>query len=299
MPLITYERKNFRGSTLSIIEQANEIIDEYTAQGYALTLRQLYYQFVARGLIANKQREYKRLGSIINDGRLAGYIDWDAIEDRTRNLASNSHWSSPAEIIEICAGTFRFDLWENQPRRVEVWVEKEALSGVFDRVCRELDVPYFSCRGYVSQSELWPAAMRLQRYEAQGQETVILHFGDHDPSGIDMTRDVDDRMSIFGSTVAVERLALNMPQVEQYDPPPNPAKTSDSRFESYISRYGDESWELDALEPSVLSELVRDRVRSLRDETIWNEDVERQQEARRQLTAISENFEQIAEEYSG
>jgi hypothetical protein len=87
MPIIKYKDFNFRSASLSVIELANSIIAEYQAQGYDLTLRQLYYQFVARGIIPNSDAEYKKLGSVINDGRLAGLIDWDSITDRTR-LAS-------------------------------------------------------------------------------------------------------------------------------------------------------------------------------------------------------------------
>ena len=82
---IRYVEKNFRPETLDRIELANGIIDEYRAAGYVLTVRQLYYQFVARDLIANNTQEYNRLKSFVSDGRLAGLIDWDAIEDRTRS----------------------------------------------------------------------------------------------------------------------------------------------------------------------------------------------------------------------
>ena len=86
MPKITYKEYRLKQASLDIINQANQIIREYSAQGFDLTLRQLYYQFVSRDLIPNSQREYKRLGSIINKGRLAGLVDWNAIVDRTRNL---------------------------------------------------------------------------------------------------------------------------------------------------------------------------------------------------------------------
>src|SRR5262249_10346260 len=158
------------------------------AQGYNLTLRQLFYQFVSRDLIPNNVRSYKRLGSIINDARLAGLIDWSAIEDRTRNLHELPCWRTPAGIIRSCAQQYRTDLWAKQENRVEVWIEKEALAGVFERVCDELRVPFFSCRGYTSQSEMWVAGHRLKRIIDAGQRPVILHFGDHDPSGMDMTR---------------------------------------------------------------------------------------------------------------
>ena len=122
--------KNFHDATLTLIQRANEIIAEYEAQGFALTLRQLYYQFVARRLLENRQSEYKRLGSIINDARLAGLIDWDSIEDRTRELRSHAHWDDPSEIVAACASQYREDLWASQEHRPEVWIEKDALVGI-------------------------------------------------------------------------------------------------------------------------------------------------------------------------
>lgn len=295
MPKIAYIDRNFKDDTLAVIDQANEIIAEFAADGYDLTLRQLYYQFVSRDLIANKQTEYSRLGSIINDARLAGLIDWDAITDRTRNLAALSHWEKPEHILAAVAEQYREEKWATQPRRIEVWIEKDALAGVFQRVCEELDVAYFSCRGYTSQSEMWAAAQRLRRYERAGQETVILHFGDHDPSGLDMTRDIQDRLSLFRSDVAVDRLALTRAQIDQYQPPPNPAKVTDSRFERYQQEHGNESWELDALRPDVLAGLVRDAVTALRDEALWDAAVAEETHKRRSLRVISAEYENIIE----
>jgi len=274
---LCYVPKRFSQSSVETIRLAVEIIEEYEAQGYTLTLRQLYYQFVSRDLIPNSLRAYKRLGQIVNDGRLAGEISWYSIEDRTRNLSALSHWSSPADIIRSAAAGFRIDKWEGQRFRVEVWIEKEALAGVFQRVCEEEDVPFFSCRGYVSQSEMWSAAQRLAGYHEDGQIPLILHFGDHDPSGMDMTRDILDRLNLFEGLPDVERLALNMDQVEEFNPPPNPAKITDSRFEGYLRKYGGESWELDALEPSVLSGLVRSRIIEARDRDLWEEKIEEEE----------------------
>lgn len=286
---IAYTSKNFRSDSLAIIAQANNIIHDYAAQGFLLTLRQLYYQFVARDLIPNTERSYKRLGKIINDARMCGLIDWDAIEDRTRNIYGNRHWTNPKGAIKQLRDQYGIDMWRNQPVRVEVWIEKEALTGVIEDVCSELDVPYFACRGYVSQSEQWRAGRRAYfRYNDHVQETVILHFGDHDPSGIDMTRDNEDRLFTFGEIGAPEivRVALNLDQINEYRPPPNPAKTTDSRFESYIRQYGPDSWELDALEPKVIVQLVRDHVTKYRDETLWDEMQELWQEHLDQLDTI-------------
>lgn len=297
MPKICYRPKKFNADRTTKIAKANEIIAEYAAQGFELTLRQLYYQFVSRDLIANNQKEYKNLGDIVNDARLAGLIDWEAIVDRTRNLQSLAHWTDPSEIVEACANQFRIDKWAEQPCRIECWIEKDALVGVIEKVCKDLDIAYFSCRGYTSQSEMWSAAMRLQRYRDAGQAPIILHLGDHDPSGKDMTRDITDRLTEFsGGEIVVKRLALNMAQVEQYNPPPNPAKITDSRAEGYIAEFGDESWELDALEPAVIARLIQDAVAEVREDAEWSKACEDEATHRKQLKAVSAKWSTIIEE---
>lgn len=295
MPKIAYIEKRFTGDNAAIVTKANEIIGDYMRDGYTLTLRQLYYQFVARDLVENTVQSYKRLGSIINDARLAGLVDWLAIEDRTRSLSALSHWSDPADIMRSAAASFRVDKWATQPCRVEVWVEKEALAGVFERVCQENDVPFLSCRGYTSQSEMWGASQRLKCFAQARQKVVILHFGDHDPSGIDMSRDIQDRLKLFGVHLSFKRLALNMPQVEEYSPPPNPAKTTDSRYEGYIAEYGPESWELDALEPSVLAGLVQAALDKLRDADAWAAEVEREAALKADIEAASGRWGEVVE----
>jgi hypothetical protein len=189
-----------------------------------LTLRQVYYQLVSRDLIENSEKSYKHIGNLVNNGRLAGLIDWQAIEDRTRTLRRLSHWETPSEIVESAANQYRRDLWEGQDRYCEVWVEKDALICIVEQAASRLDCPCFSCRGYTSQSEMWGAAMRFIEKSENSRECVLIHLGDHDPSGIDMTRDIRERLAMFGASVDVKRIALNMPQIEEYNPPPNPAK---------------------------------------------------------------------------
>lgn len=288
--------RKFRGDTLLVIEKANEIVEEYTAMGFMLTLRQLYYQFVSRALIANKQSEYKRLGSIINDARLAGLIDWNAIEDRTRNLAKPASWDGPEDIIRAASSGYAEDLWNNQPRYVEVWIEKEALVGVVASICDELRVPYFACRGYASQSELFSAGRRLRQKCLRGQKPLILHLGDHDPSGIDMTRDNRERLAMFtGEPVNVRRLALNLKQIEAYNPPPNPAKETDARFSSYEIEYGDESWELDALDPRIIRDLVQEAVDAVLDQDRWQDDLDRETANKGRLEKLEGNWSEVSD----
>ncbi len=222
--------------------------------------------------------------------RLAGLIDWTAIEDRTRNLRRLPHWDNPQELLEAAIRQFRLDKWNNQPCYVEVWIEKDALIGVIEGVCNDLDLPYFSCRGYTSQSELWRAAKRITTETSwQNERAIIIHLGDHDPSGIDMTRDIESRLLMFGAKSEVRRLALNWDQVEEFSPPPNPAKLTDSRAKGYISEYGRESWELDALNPNVIANLIRDAVTPIIDTTTWEADKDKEESYRGQMIDIAQN----------
>ncbi len=297
MPKIEYVEKRFRASALKVIEQANAIIAEYQRQGFDLTLRQLYYQFVSRGFIPNSQREYKRLGETVSNARLAGLIDWEAIVDRTRTLRERSSWDSPQKILDSAAASYCEDLWRDQPTRAEVWIEKDALVGVIEKVCEDFRVPYFSCRGYTSLSELWAAARRIDgRETADGdwQETHVIHLGDHDPSGKDMSRDIEDRLITFdASGFTLTRIALNMDQVEKYNLPPNPAKLTDSRAHAYIAEYGGDSWELDALDPPVIAGLVRDAILKTLDQELWNRALEGERRRRRILGKVRDRWPEV------
>lgn len=289
MPKIQYKDISFREESRKLIDLINGVIEEYSKQGYELTLRQAYYQLVARGHIPNNERSYKNIGNLINNGRLAGLIDWNSITDRTRNLRNNSHWARPQDVIYSAKYSYNLDKWAGQPNYVEVWVEKDALVDIVGQACYPIDTPYFSCRGYTSQSEMWAAAQRFIKQKNR-EARYIIHLGDHDPSGIDMTRDIQERLDMFGARVYVKRIALTMNQVNTYNPPPNPAKITDSRCEKYIEQYGDESWELDALEPQMLVNLIKSEVKALRDEEIYKEVCRRENQEKKELGNLADNY---------
>lgn len=298
---IRYVPKKFKEQSLRLIEQANQICEEYDKQGYVLTLRQLYYQFVSRDILPNTLASYKNLGSVINDGRLAGLIDWKFLEDRTRNLKTVSHWDSPADVIASAAYGFALDKWEGQPYYVELWVEKEALAAVVERAAWAMDLGYFSCRGYVSQSEMHAAALRYKEHARQGRTPRVIHLGDHDPSGIDMTRDVEERIrDTFGvSSFEINRIALNMDQIQQYNPPPNPAKQTDARFERYLAEHGDESWELDALEPKILEQLIYTAVNSYRVKDLFERRKTEENKGKALLKDCSRRWDEVVDFLQG
>jgi len=293
MPVIEYQTFRFRTETLKLIDYINEIIGEYDEQGYSLTLRQVYYQLVARDLIPNNDKQYKIIGNAVNDARLVGLIDWYAIEDRTRYLRSKSHWNNPADIIRSAMNSYHKDHWEDQEGYLEVWVEKDALIGIVEVSARKFDVPCFSCRGYTSQSEMWRASQRFIEKQQQGKFNIIIHLGDHDPSGIDMTRDIKERLKYFGANVQVERIALNRDQISEYNPPPNPAKLTDSRCQSYIKKFGSKSWELDALRPELLAKLIEEEIELYIDLDKFYAVQDKIEKERKQLLKLSNNWQKV------
>ncbi len=321
MPKIKYRDVNFSADKLELIERANRVIAKYQAEGFSLTLRQLYYVFVANDLFPdgwkyehlgsnkwtrspngtkNAPPNYSALGDIVSDARMAGLIDWLAIVDRSRSSYANQHFAKPSEIIGVAKRSYAIDKWKTQPCHVEVWVEKEALEDVLERACTPLDVRYFACKGYTSQSAMWEASQRLLAKAQAGKQVHVVHLGDHDPSGIDMSRDIFERLSLFvGTKVHVLRVALNMVQVRHYNPPPNPAKVTDSRFAEYQKKFGDESWELDALEPRVLVDIVTRAVTQYRDQTLWDAAVEEERRGRKTLDAVHERFPEIVKFLKG
>lgn len=295
MALEAFIPKKFTKAHEWVIKQANKIIDEYRRAGYTLTLRQVHYQFVARDLYENTQQNYKRLGNILDAARKAGLVDWEAIEDRTRSLRRTPVWNTPEAALERIRDKFKLDPWDEQPtlRRIEVWVEKDAAVGIVEPTCRDLRLPYFSCRGYSSSSGLYDAGKRLAAFRQAGYETLILYLGDHDPSGVQMTEVSDDRVSMYArSSVEFRRIALTLDQVEQHNPPPNFVKETDSRTKWYTDKFGTEDcWELDALAPNVVDSVIRGHVEPLIDREAWDATMAREEEHRSVLTEIISDWD--------
>jgi hypothetical protein len=284
---------------LEAIDRVNEICRDFRRQGFSITLRQLHYQFVSKGWHPNTDRAYHVLGDLVSNGRRAGLIDWYDVEDRTRYLRSLTHWDAPEDIIKAATSQYRVDLWDGQQTRVEVWVEKDALVDVVGRAGSNWDVPYISCRGYMSDSEMWSAAQRFDALlEGDADHLVLLHLGDHDPSGLDMTRDIRDRLYLFmrrSTNLEVRRIALNMDQIRQYDPPPNPAKITDGRAPAYIAEHGESSWELDALQPQVIVDLIEGEIAGEVDMVQYEARRDEADRQREQLRHVAQRWADVVE----
>lgn len=275
---------NFRPDSLARIKLCNEVVTSYQGQGLRLTLRQLYYQLVVRNVVPNTERSYKNLSTLVSDARLAGLMDWEAIEDRVRQPRLPPEFANLGELIEAAISSYRLPRWAGQDYYVELWVEKDALAGVLAPLARKFHVTLMVNRGYSSQSAMHESANRFLDHEVQ---PVLLYLGDHDPSGEDMVRDIRDRLLMFGvHRIDVRKIALTMEQVEKYNPPPNPAKITDPRSNGYIAKHGESSWEVDALPPEVLAKIIESHINQFLDGGMMNAIIQQENKDKERLRKL-------------
>jgi len=252
-----------------LLDRIKSIIDQYIEQKITLTNRQLYYQLVAGAIIPNAIEVYKRICTFLTDARYGGHIDWNSIEDRGRVVSMPSQWPDIKSLVESAVYAYRKPRWEGQDCYVEMFCEKDALRSVLEPIANRYHIMFGSNKGYSSAATMYELAMRVKKNINAGKNVHIEYFGDCDPSGLDMVRDIDTRIIEFlengddpldpdeiADCFQVDHLALQYEQVELYRPPPNPAKVTDPRAKQYIAKIGTESWELDALKPELLKEIA-------------------------------------------
>jgi hypothetical protein len=250
--------KNLRPKTLVLIEEAFKVLHE----AHPMTLRQCYYQLVSKQVIENNRSSYRRLGDALVSARQQNIIPWEWLEDRLRKPRHVSMWHTIAAFAESASQWFRFDVWDTQPEYVEVWLEKDALSGIFEDELEEYGVTLNVGRGFDGWSSIREAALRY----GESKPATVLYFGDFDPSGEKMTTSLLNRLLWFGfSYPKVVRVAILKEDIARYNLPPDFAKLTDSRAKSFIQRYGNEAVELDALPATVLRERLVASVEELMD----------------------------------
>jgi len=276
-----FKDTQFRAESMGLIFRCEEIVEEYLNQGFRLTLRQLYYQLVSKNIIPNEERAYKNLSSLVSNARLAGYLDWVAIEDRTRVPSIPSEWEDLGELVESALYSYRLPRWKSQSYYVELWVEKDALAGVLRPLANTFHVPLMVNRGYSSQSAMYESSKRFLLRDDKTK--VLLYLGDFDPSGEDMVRDIQDRMDIFGADLAVEKIALTLDQVKKYNPPPNPAKRTDPRSTEFIRKHGASSWEVDAINPGELQKIITKEIQRYIDAGLMRDILTQEEDDKKRL----------------
>ncbi len=326
-----------------VVQHIRQIVKEYSDEGYVLTLRQLHYQFVKSNWIVNHDTAYKKLGSILDDCRYGGIIDWDAIEDRGRVPYLPFFVNNVEEGLQVILDQYRVNRQDEQENCIELWTEKDALSGILRRTTEKYHINLVVNKGYTSSSAIYNAYERVIENIAKDKKFIILYFGDHDPSGLDMVRDIEHRLMLFltqgnklqrsmndkieewweengygvytlldyelVSEKCVRRLmdgdgtekdekewdigklrfyiqekelfkvvpiGLTMEQIKTFDLPPNPTKITDSRADKYVKKFGKTCWEVDALNPKTLTEIVERHIKKNINMNVFKEQLERE-----------------------
>jgi len=293
-----YRDKKFYKKTKIVLDKILKVVNEYEEQKIVLTLRQLYYQLVGRGFIPNTDKSYTKTARILKDARYTGLVDWDSIEDRARVTTYPSEWENIEDILETTKTSYRLPRWEGQEFYMELITEKDALSSVFSGISHDYHIQFSVNRGYDSTSAVYLLSKRILRHK--DQKTIILYVGDHDPSGVDMSHDIETRLKEFTNDVVcfdMIPVALTMEQVREYSLPPNPAKETDSRAAKYIEEFGRESWEVDALRPEVLISLVEKAILEYLDVDMMNAIITKENREREKLGYVAKNFDALTEDY--
>jgi len=259
--------------TRELIEAAREILAEHRP----MTVRQVFYQLVSRQATENTQSRYNAVSKMLVTARKENIIPWKWIEDRLRRPRQVSMWGGLPDFAETVGRLYRRDVWPSQPEYFEVWVEKDALSGIFQDVLDDYGVALNVGRGYDGWDSIHNAAERFR----DGEGAAILYFGDFDPSGEDMVRSLRDRLAFFGCEPEIIKCALTRADIERYSLPPALTKRSDTRRKAFVQRHGDVAVELDAMPINVLRERLVNEVKARMDmqalvETQRIEEAERQ-----------------------
>jgi hypothetical protein len=267
----------------AIVDAAIRVLEDYDAQGFSVTLRQLFYKLVSDGVLINRIPDYRNLGRYINTAKESGEIDWASVEDHTRFVRGRQRYRNTTELLTNAAEDWHMDFWAGQSLRPELWIEKDAVLSIVAPVCNEFDVPYYSLRGWGRPSDKMDAALRFSRHAKAGQHSVILHAGDHDSTGLSATENIENEIAKYMRELAgeqfasVRRVALNMEQIKQLALAPNKIgedgdKSQESRWAGHVQKAGTrDTWELDALEPKVLQRIIRDEIeRCITDKRAWN-----------------------------
>jgi hypothetical protein len=252
-----YDGLSRHTKTIQLIEITKDIL----AKGYPMTVRQVYYQLVSRQVIKNNRGSYLAVSNALVDARREGFIPWEWVEDRLRRPRCVSMWDGLADFAETAQRAYRRNVWKTQPLYFEVWLEKDALSGIFEDILEGYGVTLNVGRGYDSWTSIYNAACRF----GDGAGKTILYFGDFDPSGEDMVRSLRERLSFFGCKPEIVKCALTAEDIQRYSLPPDFAKQTDTRARGFIAKHGDVSVELDALPATVLRERLEKEVSSRMD----------------------------------
>lgn len=281
-----------------LFSQIDEVVDYYISVGIKLTNRQLYYQLVGKDLIPNADEVYKKVCVFLTDVRYAGLIDWEAIEDKEREPHRKGEWNSIKSIVQSAINVYRLPRWDDQEYYLEMYCEKKAGINVLQPIADNYHIYFGFNKGYSSASAMYDLAKRIMEQIENSKMVIILYFGDHDASGLDMIRDINERITEFlvegeypvEPDFEVIPVALTMKQIEEYNPPPNPAKITDPRAKWYIEKFGEESWELDSIDAMELRRIAENSILRYIDIEKYNTWVKREKREKKLLIKFADEL---------
>lgn len=238
--------------SLMLIEQVQKIIDSYN---FSLTIRQIYYQLVAKQVFSNIQANYRKLSRVCVAGRNEGILPEEGFADRLRAVDKPGAWLDLNEFMQTVKRSYNKDKWQNQPKYLEIWTEKDALRSVLTEITYQYDVSLMVARGQLSRTALYEAS---ERYKSKADKECYLYYcGDFDPSGLSIYNSIKERLEKFGVFINYKRIALDQEQIEKYKLPSDPGKRSDPNYEKFVNLYGDMVVELDSLPPNILRDIIK------------------------------------------
>jgi hypothetical protein len=248
------------------------------------TLRQIYYGLVSGGVIEKTEEAYHLVGRQLVKLRKSGDLPYGWIADNTRWQRKPNTYSDLETMLRRISRFYRRQLWDNQDAYVEIWLEKDALSGVLYDVTREFDVPLMVTRGYPSLTFMHSAADKINEIN---KPTHIYYFGDHDPSGVDIPRKVRQTLEEFDCEFEFECVAVTPDQISSMNLLTRPTKKSDSRSKGFEG----ESVEVDAIHPDDLRALVRDCITQHIDKRALMVTQEAERSEREIMTSLADRVE--------
>jgi len=279
--------------TKAEVEAVREAAREELRAAHPMTLRQVHYRLVSRSDVnhPNTIQAYQKLSKWLRDDRLNNIVPWSWMEDRMRVARGWNGWAGLEGFVEDVRDNYYRDPWQDQSGYVEVWLEKDALSGVFMDVLGEYRATLNVGRGYDGWTSIKRAADRYRGRGQEGIKTTVLYFGDFDPSGEDMHRSLEERLMELGAFPELPKVALTYEDAQIL--PPNFTKVTDTRRAAFVAQYGDVAVELDALPVDELRERIRTSVEAHMDMDALEESRRIQDEER---TRLREGLERIFED---
>jgi 5S rRNA maturation endonuclease (ribonuclease M5) len=280
----------YQTKTKEILGLIRKLITQH--RGRKLTLRQVFYQLVAKKIIPNNLRAYKNLSYLIAKARKNGDIPWDVIRNHTRFVIKENSWPNFKDFTKKIEKIYHKSKLANQRNYIEIWIEKDSLREWFEPITKEFDVPLIICRGYPSITTLYEASKRLKEIQ---KPIHILYFGDFDPSGEDIFRTIKEKLiKDFGVNrrkLHIKKVALTLKDIKKYKLPPAPTKSTDSRSGKFVKKYGDFAVELEALPVRVLEQKIKRSIKSLLNWKQFQKDLKKEKQETKKLRKLIEKIE--------